>query len=383
MKIEHSLIMSIPKPDGSDPVVLYVTPENVDVHNLMKGLQKHLHDYLLPKQIIALDKIPEDYNQLKKPDLLDGGDDYSPPSNDTEREIQSIWEKLLGKKCSINADFFESGGSSLLAGRMVAQIRRVMDVPLTAASIFSNRSIASLSSSVNSLRTQLGKGEFQASCVDEATGGENASGENSSNMLNSNKQWGEGEEQERLRAFSQTSFFALTVQALPLSLIYPLRRVSTWILFVALWVSLQQAGINRLAGLILALAIGRVVSGVFFPLFAVICKWIIIGRYKPGRYPLWGQVSIISLLYSCDMVAQYYLRWWLVDQIHLLCGRGVFRYNSATLCFYYRMLGARIGKKVAIDHRAKLAEFDLVSNETNQVTTFISPTHFLLVCRSK
>ncbi|EKX52743.1 hypothetical protein GUITHDRAFT_84689 [Guillardia theta CCMP2712] len=338
--IEHSLIMSIPKPDGSDPVVLYVTPENVDVHKLMKGLQKHLHDYLLPKQIIALDKIPEDYNQLKKPDLLDGGDDYSPPSNDTEREIQSIWEKLLGKKCSINADFFESGGSSLLAGRMVAQIRRVMDVPLTAASIFSNRTISSLSSSVNSLRTQLGKGEFQASCVDEAT-----------------------KEQERLRAFSQTSFFALTVQALPLSLIYPLRRVSTWILFVALWVSLQQAGINRLAGLILALAIGRVVSGVFFPLFAVICKWIIIGRYKPGRYPLWGQ---------------YYLRWWLVDQIHLLCGRGVFRYNSATLCFYYRMLGAKIGRKVAIDHRAKLAEFDLIEIGSNSCIDNISVRSFCL-----
>eukprot|EP00960_Hanusia_phi_P006958 197929-Hanusia_phi.AAC.12 len=361
MKIEHSLIMSIPKPDGSDPVVLYLTPANVDVHNVMKGLQKHLHDYMLPKQIIALEKIPEDYNELKKPDLLDGGEGYAPPSNDIEREIQSIWEKLLDKKCSVNADFFESGGSSLLAGRMVAQIRRVMDVPLTAASIFSSRTISSLSSSVHSLRMQLGKGEFQAASVDVSADGENVSGANSSNPLNSDQHWGEGEREERLPAFSQTSFFALTVQSLPLALIYPLRRVSTWILFVALWVSIQQVGFNRLAGLILALAIGRLISGIFFPMLAVVCKWIIIGRYKPGRYPLWGQVS------SSFAMA-----------IHLLCGRGIFRYNSSTLCLYYRMLGAKIGRKVSIDHRAKLAEFDLIEIGSNTCIDNVSVRSFCL-----
>ena len=32
----------------------------------------------------------------------------------------------------------------------------------------------------------------------------------------------------------------------------------------------------------------------------ILAKWVIIGRYKPGRYPLWGSM---------------YLRWWLVEQV--------------------------------------------------------------------
>ena len=38
----------------------------------------------------------------------------------------------------------------------------------------------------------------------------------------------------------------------------------------------------------------------------VVMKWVVIGRYKPGRYPLWGS---------------YYFRWWLAKTTSrpLLC----------------------------------------------------------------
>ena len=51
---------------------------------------------------------------------------------------------------------------------------------------------------------------------------------------------------------------------------------------------------------------------------------------------------------------QYYLRWWLVDQLLALCGRGVFRATPALLRVYYRLLGARIGRGAIIDRRAKV-----------------------------
>src|SRR4029077_3742476 len=38
-------------------------------------------------------------------------------------------------------------------------------------------------------------------------------------------------------------------------------------------------------------------------------KWLIIGRYKPGAYPLWGS---------------YYLRWWLVARFQALSGAGLY-----------------------------------------------------------
>ena len=45
-------------------------------------------------------------------------------------------------------------------------------------------------------------------------------------------------------------------------------------------------------------------SAVIMPLTGIGVKWLVIGRYKPGRYPLWGS---------------YYLRWWIVEQTLRAC----------------------------------------------------------------
>jgi len=39
-------------------------------------------------------------------------------------------------------------------------------------------------------------------------------------------------------------------------------------------------------------------------------KWLIIGRYRPGAYPLWGS---------------YYIRWWVTARLQALSGRRRFR----------------------------------------------------------
>ncbi len=65
---------------------------------------------------------------------------------------------------------------------------------------------------------------------------------------------------------------------------------------------------------------------------AVVCKWMVLGRLKPGRYPLYGMT---------------FFRWWVVDRVldippaHLLAG-------SPLQSWYLRALGARIGNDTAI-----------------------------------
>jgi non-ribosomal peptide synthetase-like protein len=67
-------------------------------------------------------------------------------------------------------------------------------------------------------------------------------------------------------------------------------------------------------------------------LFVIAIKWLVIGRLKAGRYPLWGTT---------------YFRWWLTDRIseipprHLLSG-------SSLNALYLRALGAKIGRDVVI-----------------------------------
>ncbi|BDV38161.1 peptide synthetase [Methylocystis bryophila] len=65
-------------------------------------------------------------------------------------------------------------------------------------------------------------------------------------------------------------------------------------------------------------------------------KWLVIGRTKPGRYPLWGV---------------YYYRWWLSQRLISLTHAKWFQV-SPLMNFYLRALGAKIGKD------ALVSEFD-------------------------
>ena len=72
---------------------------------------------------------------------------------------------------------------------------------------------------------------------------------------------------------------------------------------------------------------------VFQALLALVIKWVVIGRYREGDFPLWGAM---------------YVRWWTVEQF---CNTTVFDQFSGTpvMPVIYRLLGARIGRRVHID----------------------------------
>lgn len=69
----------------------------------------------------------------------------------------------------------------------------------------------------------------------------------------------------------------------------------------------------------------------------------------------------LPLLWSrTQFWGSYYLRWWLTKQILGLCGRGFFRFHPAALAWYYRLLGAKIGRNCLIHEYAQLDAHDLL-----------------------
>ena len=69
-----------------------------------------------------------------------------PPRNDTERRIAALWADLLGMPVTdVNSDFFDMGGHSLLAARLISDIQRVFGVALSLAAFLDNgRTVAEL-----------------------------------------------------------------------------------------------------------------------------------------------------------------------------------------------------------------------------------------------
>lgn len=66
--------------------------------------------------------------------------------------------------------------------------------------------------------------------------------------------------------------------------------------------------------------------------FPVLAKWLLVGRWKPGEFPVWGPA---------------YLRFWLV-KVLLHANPMVFLVGTPLYVLYLRALGARIGKGVTI-----------------------------------
>jgi hypothetical protein len=120
---------------------------------------------------------------------------------------------------------------------------------------------------------------------------------------------------------------------------------------------------ERVLSLITAIVVARLSSGsysysrlsstdiahlarIIAPITAIIFKWIVIGKYRPGKYRMWSG---------------YYLRYWIVNQSLQIAGRGIFSMHPSLEILYLRLLGARVGRNVRIYHGAKLGEFDLLT----------------------
>ena len=116
-----------------------------------------------------------------------------------------------------------------------------------------------------------------------------------------------------------------------------------WVTPCLLYFLLRAEGYS----LLMSVAWAAVSAMLVFPLLlsAVIAiKWLVLGRIRPGRYPLWGW---------------YYLRWWLVQT--LISGLPLdYLARTPLLPWVFRLLGARIGRDahLATEH---LAAFDSIS----------------------
>ncbi|MDG9672359.1 condensation domain-containing protein, partial [Hahella sp. CR1] len=111
---------------------------------LRRTITQQLPDYMTPSAFVILDSLPltpngkVDRNALPAPDYAASADEFVAPVTTTECKLADIWRSLLqiDRPISASANFFESGGHSLLAIRLVALIREVFSVGVTVKDLF-------------------------------------------------------------------------------------------------------------------------------------------------------------------------------------------------------------------------------------------------------
>ncbi|TQM32345.1 amino acid adenylation domain-containing protein [Nocardia bhagyanarayanae] len=138
--VEFATTIGYRTPAGSTALVSYVKPRNgteVSAAELTEHVAGLVPNYMVPQSIMLIDEVPLspvgklDREALPEP-VFSASGGYRAPSNPVEAVLCAAFESVLGAE-RVGADdaFFELGGNSLLATKVVAQVRAEgIDLPV-------------------------------------------------------------------------------------------------------------------------------------------------------------------------------------------------------------------------------------------------------------
>jgi arthrofactin-type cyclic lipopeptide synthetase B len=143
-------------PEGACELRAYVALREAsgeDRHSLREYLSSRLPDYMLPA-IFILDRLPKNAaDKIDRPALLaepvapaQSPSDLPPdrrPNGAVQEYLALLWEQALGAKVDdVRADFFEIGGHSLLAAKLISSMGKAFRVEYPFSAFFDQPTIA-------------------------------------------------------------------------------------------------------------------------------------------------------------------------------------------------------------------------------------------------
>jgi amino acid adenylation domain-containing protein len=137
---------------GERRLTAYVvaTDANVDIRALREHATATLPDYMVPSAFVVLDAFPVTPNgKVDRASLPEPGTPgttaHHPPRNRVEDTLCAVFAEVLNvPEVGIHDDFFELGGDSLLAVRIVSRVTAKLGARLTTETIFNNGTVAQL-----------------------------------------------------------------------------------------------------------------------------------------------------------------------------------------------------------------------------------------------
>lgn len=297
--------------EGLDRLVAFLVPEpgaRIDRLALRLGLRDQLPSYMLPSQFEVTPALPRlasgkiDRKALKLTQLACGEAPVEEePRTPSEAALLAAAKRVFpGQAIPFEADFFtELGGHSLIAARFVSAVRELPALAdITLQDVYGARSLRAMAARLDA-RAPTGEPGAAADLT-----------------------------------FSppplKRRFLCGLAQAAAMPFILGLVTIQWLGLFLAsIYVLQEDASLTRemavLLGVYILLNLGT-------KALIIALKWLVIGRTKPGRYPLWGA---------------YYFRLWLVQRLTQVTTIK-FLQSSPLMRLYMRLLGARIGRDAII-----------------------------------
>jgi amino acid adenylation domain-containing protein len=135
-------------------LVAYVVAAGVGPDELREHVRRTLPVYMVPASFVALDALPLTPNgkldrrvltALVEAPIREGAAAAAPPAGSLEAQLIELWQQLLGARAlGVSDDFFELGGDSLTAARMLQQVGDLTGCALPLTALYESPTIAGL-----------------------------------------------------------------------------------------------------------------------------------------------------------------------------------------------------------------------------------------------
>ena len=162
--VQSSVVLAKQDESGQNTLQAYVEVDDNELEagaligELQQSLINNLPEYMLPATFVIVDEWPLTTNgKIDKKILLEQNGsashgEYVAPETETEKDLVAIWAKVLKldeSTLSVNANFFKSGGHSLLAIRVISEIRQALGYELSVKALFSAPEVRSLAAYID------------------------------------------------------------------------------------------------------------------------------------------------------------------------------------------------------------------------------------------
>lgn len=132
-------------------VIVFQEQSNGDLQEIKETLSKTLPNYMLPQEYLVLNSLPLNKNgkvdrqYLTNYTISNSEIQNEEQMNEIEGKIYSLWKKILDiNSISIDTSFFEIGGNSLNAVKLIGGIEEAFNININISDIFEMNSIEKL-----------------------------------------------------------------------------------------------------------------------------------------------------------------------------------------------------------------------------------------------
>lgn len=314
--VAQAVVNLYPEEGGGEYLAAFLLPargRTIDLNPIKDALARRLPGYMHPQAFVTVAELPTlvsgkvDRKQLVRPERDPAPERViEPPADELEAVLLETWRTTFGlTSISVTDDFFQDlEGHSLRAARMVSLARSAPDLArISIQDLYAAPTIRQLAARL--------RGAPAAASAATAP---------------------------RFEPFAPIPQWrrnlCVAAQTVALAPIFALGGLQWLLPYLVYTYAATPDPASRLPALALAGSTFLVLPPVII-LFSILVKWAVIGRFKPGDYPLWGA---------------YYFRWWLVRRV-LDVIPTQYLAGTPLMAIYYRLLGARIGKGAFIDLR--------------------------------